>query len=311
MKLSVVSTLYRSSLYIVEFHKRVSNVAKDLVGDNFEIILVNDCSPDDSLQLATGICRSDSRVVVVDLAKNVGHHKAMMTGLSYAVGDMVFLIDSDLEEQPEWLPIFHEQFLREDLDSVFGVQAKRRGSILELFTSKIFYTSFRFLTRVDQPDNIVTARLMSRQYVQALVEHKERELNIGGLFLFAGFKQASQPVKKLNTSPTTYNFSRKFNHFVNAITSFSSLPLTFTFYAGLIISVTAFFYIFYLIIRYFFVSTPPEGYTSIIASTWLFSGLIIFFLGVQGIYLSKVFNEVKQRPYSIVRKVYRRKLLVK
>lgn len=311
MNLSIVSTLYRSSLYIKEFHKRVSNVAQDLVGDDFEIIFVNDGSPDDSLQIATGICQSDSRVVVVDLAKNVGHHKAMMTGLSYAKGVMVFLIDSDLEEQPEWLPNFHEQFLREDLDSVFGVQAKRRGSIIEKFTSKIFYTSFRFLTRVDQPDNIVTARLMSRQYVQALVEHKERELNIGGLFLYAGFKQASQTVKKLNTSPTTYNFSRKFNHFVNAITSFSSLPLTFTFYAGLAISITAFLYIFYLVVRYFFVSTPPEGYTSIIASTWLFSGLIIFFLGVQGIYLSKVFNEVKQRPYSIVRKVYRRESLIK
>ena len=309
MNLSVVSTLYRSSLYIKEFHKRVGNVAQDLVGDDFKIIFVNDGSPDDSLQ-TTGICQSDSRVIVLILQK-CRSSQAMMTGLSYARGDNVFLIDSDLEEQPEWLPNFHEQFLHEDLDSVFGVQAKRRGSIIEKFTSKIFYTSFRFLTSVDQPDNIVTARLMSRQYVQALVEHKERELNIGGLFLYAGFKQASQTVKKLNTSPTTYNFSRKFNHFVNAITSFSSLPLTFTFYAGLAISITAFVYIFYLVVRYFFVSTPPEGYTSIIASTWLFSGLIIFFLGVQGIYLSKVFNEVKQRPYSIVRKVYRRESLIK
>ena len=306
MKLSIVSTLYQSAPSVVEFHKRVSDVAKAMVGNDYEIVLVNDGSRDDSLDLAIKLREEDTHVVVVDLARNFGHHKAIMTGLSYADGDLVFLIDSDLEEQPEWLPILHDQLLRENLDSVFGVQAKRKDSLLNKLASKIFYKSFRFLTKVDQPDNIVTARLMTRQYVKALLEHREREINIGGLFLITGFKQASQSVNKLSISPTTYNFSRKFSHFVNAITSFSSFPLSFTFYVGLLISVTAFLFIDYLLIRYFFISTPPDGYTSIIASIWLFSGLIIFFLGIQGIYLSKVFNEVKQRPYSIVKKVYHR-----
>lgn len=305
MRLSIVSTLYQSAPYVVEFHKRVSDVAKAMVGNDYEIVLVNDGSPDDSLDLAIKLSEEDTHVVVVDLARNFGHHKAIMTGLSYADGELVFLIDSDLEEQPEWLPSFHQQFSRENLDTVFGVQTKRKGSLFEKITSMTFYQLFRFLTKVKQPDNIVTARLMSRRYVRALVEHKERELNIGGLFLITGFKQASQSVNKLRTSPTTYNFSRKFSHFVNAITSFSSFPLSFIFYAGLLISVSAFLFIAYLVIRYFFISTPPDGYTSIIASIWLFSGLIIFFLGIQGIYLSKVFNEVKQRPYSIVKKVYR------
>lgn len=306
MKLSIVSTLYQSAPYVLEFHERVSKVAKEMVGKDYEIVLINDGSPDESLDFAIKLSEEDHHVVVVDLARNFGHHKAMMTGLSYADGELVFLIDSDLEEQPEWLSIFHEQLLLENLDSVFGVQVKRKDSFFNKLTSKIFYKSFRFLTKVDQPDNIVTARLMTRQYVRALLEHREREINIGGLFLINGFKQASQAVNKLCKSPTTYNFSRKFSHFVNAITSFSSFPLSFTFYAGLLISVSAFLYIAYLVIRYFFISTPPDGYTSIIASTWLFSGLIVFFLGVQGIYLSKVFNEVKQRPYSTIKTVYRR-----
>ena len=111
-------------------------------------------------------------------------------------------------------------------------------------------------------------------------------------------------VEKHSTSPTTYSLSRKFSHLVNAVTSFSSLPLVFTFYAGLLISVSALAYIVYLTLLYMFVASPPSGYTSIIASIWLFSGLIIFFLGVQGIYISKVFSEVKRRPYTIVRQVY-------
>ena len=90
------------------------------------------------------------------------------------------------------------------------------------------------------------------------------------------------------------------------MTSFSSLPLVFTFYSGLIISVSALVYIIYLVFLYLFISTPPDGYTSIIASVWLFSGLIIFFIGLQGIYIAKVFSEVKQRPYTIVRQVYRK-----
>ena len=146
---------------------------------------------------------------------------------------------------------------------------------------------------------------MSRRYVNALLLHKERELNIGGIWILTGFKQCQLAVKKLSTSPTTYSFSRKFSHIVNSITSFSSLPLVFTFYSGLFISTTALGYIIYLITRYLFIAAPPSGYTSIITSIWLFSGLIIFFLGIQGIYIAKVFSEVKQRPYTIIRKIYK------
>jgi len=304
MKLSIVATLYQSAAYLAEFHHRASAAARQLVGDEYEIILVNDGSPDNSLDIAVQLTGSDSHVVVVDLSRNFGHHKAMMTGLATASGQKIFLIDSDLEEEPEWLLSFARQMDAEASDVVYGIQSDRKGGIFEQITGGLFYRIFRLLTGIAQPNNIVTARLMSRRYVDALLLHRERELNIGGLWIVTGFKQCHQIVQKHCTSPTTYSLSRKFSHLVNAVTSFSSLPLVFTFYSGLFISMSALGYIVYLTTRYF-IASPPDGYTSLIASIWLFSGLIIFFIGVQGIYISKIFSEVKQRPYTIIRHVYK------
>lgn len=304
MKLSIVTTLYRSAAHVGEFHQRAVAAAKQLAGDDYEIIFVNDGSPDNSVEIAMQTADADRHVVLVDLSRNFGHHKAMMTGLAHAAGEYVFLIDSDLEEEPEWLLPFDKQLREERADVVYGVQLNRRGGLFERVTGRIFYRTFRLLTGIHQPDNIVTARLMSRRYVDALITHQERELNIGGLWAITGFKQAYQEVIKHTRSKTTYTLSSKVGHFVNAVTSFSSLPLVFTFYAGLLISVSAIVFIAYLTIKYFFIATPPSGYTSIIASIWLFSGLLIFFMGIQGIYISKIFSEVKQRPYTIIRAVY-------
>ena len=304
MKLSIVATLYQSAAYIEEFSRRVGVAAQQLVGDDYEIVLVNDGSPDGSLDVAVQLTQRDIHVVVVDLSRNFGHHKAMMTGLSAACGERVFLIDSDLEEDPEWLTLFAAQMETDASEVVYGVQSERRGGFVEQMTGTLFYKLFRMLTGIAQPNNILTARLMTRRYVDALLMHEERELNIGGLWVITGFRQSHQVVRKHATSPTTYSLSRKFSHLVNAITSFSSLPLVFTFYSGLLISASALLFIVYLLLRFVFGAAPPSGYTSIVASIWLFSGLIVFFLGVQGIYIAKIFSEVKRRPYTIVRQVF-------
>lgn len=303
MKLSIVATLYRSAAYINEFCDRAAAAATSLFGDSYEIILVNDGSPDDSCDVACARAAIDPHVVVVDLARNFGHHKAMMTGLAYATGEYVFLLDSDLEEEPEWLFPFWETLRAEAADTVYGVQATRKGNFVERYSGSFYYIFFRALTGIAQPDNIVTARLMTKRYVTALLQHTEREINIGALWIITGFRQVTHVVKKHSTSPTTYTFTRKLNHLINAITSFSNLPLVFTFYAGLAISLSALVYIFYSVMLRILYPTVPGGFTSIIASIWFFSGLIVFFLGVQGIYISKIFTEVKQRPYTIVRQV--------
>lgn len=305
MKLSIVSTLYKSAPYIEEFHRRSTASARGISGDDYEIVLVNDGSPDVSLDIAVRLAERDPHVVVVDLSRNFGHHRAMMTGLTHSKGDLIFLIDSDLEEDPEWLLSFEKQMHAEACDVVYGVQAKRRGGLVYRATGMLYYKLFRFFTGLAQPDNGTTARLMSRRYVDAVLLHQEREVNIGGLWVLAGFAQSPQVVTKHLNNPTTYSFARKLDHVVTGVTSFSSLPLVFIFYCGLAISLSAVAFIAYLIIQYFIVAMPPSGYTSIIASIWLFSGIIILFVGLEGIYIAKVFTEVKQRPYTIVRHVYR------
>ncbi len=307
MKLSIVTTLYRSSAYIQEFHRRATTVARDLVNEDYEIVFVNDGSPDDSLEIAIQLAEADARTVVVDLSRNFGHHRAMMIGLAHSRGDRVFLIDSDLEEAPEWLRLFSSEMADCHSDVVYGVQNKRKGNKLECFFGWVFYRIFRVLTGINQPDNIVTARLMTRRYVDALVSHQEREINIGGLWIVTGFNQRAVAIEKKSTSPTTYNLSRKLSHLVNAVTSFSSLPLVFIFYFGLAISGAAVGYMVYIVGKALLGSRPPPGYTSVLVSIWLFSGLIILFIGVVGIYLSKIFIEVKARPYSIVRAIYSQK----
>ncbi|TFZ03822.1 glycosyltransferase family 2 protein [Ramlibacter humi] len=306
MKLSVVSTLYRSAPYIRDFCARVSAQARAFAGDDYEIILVNDGSPDDSLQLAISEHLADPHVVIVDLSRNFGHHKAMMTGLAHAEGEYVFLIDSDLEELPEWLESFARRMHEEKCDVVYGVQVERKGGRFEQVTGTWFYGLFRLVTGVALPRNVVTARLMSRRYMKSLVLHDEREFFIAGLWHLTGFDQRAEPVEKLSHSETTYTLGHKVSLLVNSITSFSSAPLVGIFYVGVTILVFALAYIAYAVYVRLTAATPVSGYTSLIASVWLLGGLMVSFMGVIGIYLSKVFVEAKRRPYSIVRDVFRR-----
>lgn len=304
MKLSIVATLYRSASYIDEFCRRASTAARQIVGDDYEIVLVNDGSPDNSLEIAVRLHESNSHIIVVDLSRNFGHHKAMMTGLAHAKGERVFLIDSDLEEEPEWLLSFAEQMQRESCDVVYGVQEQRKGGFFERWSGHWFYCVFRALTGLALPENVVTARLMSRRYVDALLRHDEREVFMAGLWHITGFDQAGQSIKKHNTSDTTYTLRRKMSLLVNSVTSFSNAPLVGIFYVGVTISMVAGVYTAYLLIFWLCLAKPLSGWTSVMASIWLLGGFIISFIGVVGIYLSKIFSETKRRPYTIIRQIY-------
>lgn len=306
MRLSVVATLYRSEPYIVEFWQRASAQAQAAAGENYEIILVNDGSPDDSLEKAVALTRLDSRLVVVDLSRNFGHHKAMMTGLAHARGELVFLIDSDLEECPEWLAPFLAQLERDDCDVVFGVQSSRKGGLWERWTGALFYRLMRAIAAVEMPIDMVTARIMTRRYVEALVQHEEREIDIGGLWAITGFDQRPQRVRKLSSSATTYTFRHKLALLFTSVTSFSNAPLRAIFYIGTIISLISFAVLLFVIGQWWLTSEPVSGWTSLIVSIWLLGGIIIAFIGVIGLYIAKMFIEVKRRPYTIVRRIYGR-----
>jgi len=304
MKLSIVATLYQSAPYIAEFHQRATSVARQIAGDDYEIVLVNDGSPDNSLELAVQLTEADKHVIVVDLSRNFGHHKAMMTGLAHTKGAHVFLIDSDLEEEPEYLTSFAKQMERDACDVVYGVQEKRKGGWFERWSGEVYYSIFNFLADIEHPRNIATARLMTRRYVEALLQFQEREMVISCLWVITGFKQTAQVVKKHMTSASTYSLARKIEHLTNSITSFSAVPLRLIFYTGLSIFACALLYAGYLVFHKLVLATPMDGWTSVMVSIWLLGGMIISFVGLIGIYLSKVFSESKQRPSTIVRKIH-------
>jgi len=306
MKLSVVATLYQSEPYVGEFCSRVSDAARSLAGDAFEIILVNDGSPDRSLQVALSVQQLNPHVVIVDLSRNFGHHRAMMTGMAHARGEQIFLIDSDLEELPEWLLEFDAELRRTRSDVVYGVQRQRKGDRFEQLTGSWFYQMFRAVTGIQLPENVVTARLMTRRYVNALLLHDEREFFIAGLWHITGFDQQGWPVDKLSHSQTTYTLRRKVSLLVNSVTSFSNAPLIAIFYVGVSILLFALLYIATMVGLWMTSNKPISGYTSLIASIWLLGGLMISFMGVLGIYLAKIFSEAKRRPYTIVRDIFRK-----
>ncbi len=302
VELSVVTTLYCSSPYVAEFYRRATAAAQALTTD-YEIILVNDGSPDDGLAVVIAFQRQDPHVVIVDLSRNFGHHKALLTGLSYARGNHIFLIDSDLEEDPEWLLPFHETLRSRNSDVVYGVQERRKGAIFERFTGWLFYTLFNYLTNTPLPFDATTARLMTRRYVDSLLRYQEREIFVHGLWPHAGYLQIPIKVTKRSKGITTYTFARKISLVVDAITSFSNKPLVFIFYTGLLLSLGAGSYIVWLLQLRLFHSIPLTGWASLIVSIWFLGGLTILFIGVLGIYLAKVFSETKQRPRAIVRQV--------
>jgi len=303
MRLSIVATLYRSEPYVADFCRRASAAAGQVTPD-FEVVLVNDGSPDRSLEAALDARKSNGRITVMDLARNFGHHKAMMAGLARAKGDLVFLIDSDLEEAPELLAQFKTELDRTKADVVYGVQSKRRGGWFERLTGALYYATFEAITGLPLPRNLLTVRLMTRRYVDALLGHKERELNIGALWTFTGFAQAPFAVDKGHKGSTSYDVRARISHLVNSITSFSSAPLMFVFYLGVSISLLAGAAGSYLVVRRLFFGVLLEGWPSLIVSVWFLGGLTLLSLGVLGVYLAKVFSEVKQRPYVVIRDVF-------
>jgi len=308
MKLSIVTTLYRSSPFIDDFHERISAVAQTIT-DDFEIVMVDDGSPDDSLEIARRLVTKDSRVRVVELSRNFGHHKALMTGLSYAAGDMCFLIDSDLEEDPALLRTFFDTFNDNNADVVYGYQGRRKGGLLERMTGDIAYRLFNLLLSHPVPPNHLTVRLMSRDYLDSLLRHREQETAIGGLWVMTGYRQIGLPINKLSSGRTTYSAWHRWVMLIDSITSFSETPLVAIFYLGLAISTLSGLIAAWLIIRRFFFGSVLAGWISVMLSVWFLGGLLIFCVGVIGIYISKIFIETKNRPYTIVRKLHENKEL--
>ena len=303
--LSVVSTLYKSGPWLEEFHRRVKEEVARLSPEH-EIVLVNDGCPGDSLAKALDLQRRDPYVRIVDLSRNFGHHKAMMTGLAYARGRRVFLIDCDLEEPPELLGDFARKMDEDGADVVYGVQELRKGRLFERWSGALFFRLFNWLSSYPVPENLCTVRLMTHRYVSSLLEHEEREMIIGGLWAITGYKQVAVPIRKGLRPDSSYRLATKLGQVVDAVTSFSDRPLVLIFGFGTAIVCVSTAAALYLIVRRLFFGEFLLGWPSLIVSIWLLGGLTLFCIGIVGMYVAKVFLETKKRPYTIVREVYDR-----
>jgi putative glycosyltransferase len=303
--ISVVTTLYNSAPYIEEFYRRVLAQIQTLRLD-YEVVFVDDGSPDNALAVALEISNRDPNVSVVELSKNFGHHKAMMTGLAQARGDLVFLIDIDLEEPPEILGDFYRELSEKSVDIVFGTQQERHGPWYQRVSGEAFYSLYNLLSTNVIPRNQLRARLMTRRYVNALLRHKEQLFMIEILCNLTGFKQVAFPMNKTGyKGVTSYTLARRIRLFIAGITMSSNRPLIFIGYIGALIVCLAVLYTLFILIQYGLGVANPDGWTSLIISTWFLGGLTIFSLGIIATYLSVMFEEVKERPYSIIAKIHR------
>jgi putative glycosyltransferase len=304
LALSIVTSMYKSEEFLTEFHARCTAAATALAASAYEIIFVNDGSPDQSLQKAVDLHTRDPHVRVIDLSRNFGHHKALMTGLAHARGELVFLIDSDLEEDPAWLRTFHDVLRASGADVVYGVQGRRKGDWLERTAGQLAYGIFNRMLTHQIPANLVTARLMTARYVKALVSHQEREICLSGLWVITGFEQRPLTVQKGSRPNSSYTTRMRLSAFANAITSFSNRPLVYIFQIGMAVMALSVVAGVVLLYRSLYGKIGVPGWASIMVSIWFLGGLIIFCVGVIGMYLAKIFTEIKQRPYTIVRAEY-------
>jgi putative glycosyltransferase len=295
--------MYRSSQYLDEFYTR-SVRAISAISSSYEFVFVNDGSPDDSLAVALRIRERDPRVRIVDLSRNFGHYRALMTGLAHARGELVFLLDCDLEEEPEWLLRFHETMRRTGADVVYGVQSTRKGGLLERLSGAIFYSLLNRMLTDPIPRNVITARLMTARYVRALVQHLDREICLAGLWVITGFDQQSIEVIKGSRPGTSYSVRARVSALVSAVTSFSNRPLIYIFYLGAVVVTVAAFAALVVGIMALSNGVGVAGYASLIISIWFLGGLTLFSIGIVGVYLAKVFTETKNRPYTVIRAEY-------
>jgi len=302
MKISVVTTLYKSAPYIGEFVERTRSALKTLT-DDYELILVDDGSPDDSLRIAVALLQTEPRLKIIELSRNFGHHKAMMTGLEHASGDLVFLIDVDLEEPPELLGRFYPVLRDEELDVVFGFQKTRKGGLIERYGGHLAWGFLNLFLTTKIPHSSSNVRLMTREYVDALVRHKEHKTAIGGLMVMTGFKQKGLEFEKGFRGTTSYSMSKRLVALLDSITSFSELPLFLVFYLGCAVILVSIVLGGFLIVRRV-QGHLLEGWASTMVAISFFGGLTVFSIGVVGLYVSRIFIETKGRPYTIIRRIH-------
>lgn len=302
-KISIVTSLYRSAPYVHDFYERHLACLKEMDVD-YEFVFVDDASPDDSADKVREIIKRDNKVKLVVFSRNFGQYPAMFAGMGQAKGNIIFTSDSDLEEPAENIRLFYKRVLEQpDIDFLYAVVRKRDGGLIRNVFGSIFYRFMQWGADVYIPENMSWQIMMSKNYVNALLMYNEAETLPAGLMMLAGFKQEPFMIDKTYKGSTTYTFRKRLKLAFNSITAFSSKPLVFIGLLGIFITFVSFLAIIAaIILKAFFVDYQP-GWISIILSIWFVGGLILSSLGIIGIYLAKVFNQIKNRPLYIIKSI--------
>lgn len=299
-KISVVSPVYRGEKMVAELVRR--NVeALTVITEDYEIILVNDASPDNSWQAIEAECQKNPKVKGLNLSRNFGQHYAITAGLSYAKGEWVVVMDCDLQDRPEEIPNLYKK-VQEGYDSVLAQRVQRTDGWFKKMGSKCFYMVFSYLTETKQDASVANFGIYNRKVIDAVLSMGDAMRYFPTQIQWVGFKRAYLPIQhdERAEGKSTYNLSRLFRLAFDTIISFSDKPMRLMVKMGLFVTLASFIVGIVFLVRYCMGEIEVLGFTSLIISLWLLGGIIISLIGVVGIYLGKLFEKAKDRPTFIV-----------
>lgn len=298
--ISVVSPVYRGEKMVAELVRR--NVeALSAITEEYEIILVNDCSPDESWREIEKECTNNLKVKGLNLSRNFGQHYAITAGLSYASGEWVVVMDCDLQDRPEEIPNLYKK-AQEGYDSVLAQRVQRSHGLFKKMGSKMFYKVFSYLTDTKQDASVANFGIYNRKVIDAVLSMGDAMRYFPTQVQWVGFKKAYLPIQhdERAEGKSTYNWSRLFRLAFDTIVSFSDKPMRLMVKLGMLVTLAAFVVGIVFVVRYCLGLIEVMGYASLIISLWLLAGIIISLIGVVGIYLGKLFEKAKDRPAFIV-----------
>lgn len=299
--ISIVSPVYRAEKIVPELVRQIIEHVS-IITDNFEIILVNDASPDHSWEQIIIACRQDKRVKGVDLSRNFGQHYTITAGLSYAKGEWVVVMDCDLQDRPEEIPNLYKKAL-EGWDIVYARRVERQDKFFKRMSSKIFHKMFKYLSGITSDSSIANFGIYNSKVINEFNQMKEVARSFGSLINYLGFKSCAIDVKHGGRfeGESSYTLAKLLQLTTDVILSNSNKPLKITVKFGFMVSSLSFLLALYNIIAHYLGIIQLPGFTTTIFSIWFVGGLILFVLGIVGLYIGKIFDQVKERQLFVVR----------
>lgn len=302
MKISIVSPVYQADKIIPFLIDRIEKAILPITSD-YEIILVEDYSSDNSWAIIEHMALTNKHVVGVKLSRNFGQHYAITAGLSFVSGDWVVVMDCDLQDNPDEIPALYQK-AEEGFDIVYARRVKRQDKFLKRLSSSVFHALFNYLSGQKTDKTIANFGIYSRKVIDEFNKMKESARSFGSLLSYLGFSTATIDVTHSvrYEGKTSYSLRKLLKLSTDVILSNSNKPLRLAVQFGFIISILAFLLAIYNVIAYILGIIMVPGYTSTIFSIWFVGGLIMFMLGVVGLYIGKIFDQVKGRQLFIVDK---------